>query len=142
MPADLDEAWDRWILRQKRMVYEPGRVTTNTTIHLRDQLVLYPGMSGVPLEKDVHLRIELRDLITRQDEPWIPTAAKSKATSLKILAAGRGEAFKAVVGSFCRFFDALTDRAKPRTLADLLTAAERRLDALEREITAGRPPPG
>jgi len=131
--ADLDEQWDKWILRQRRVVYRPGEVTRQVVDQLRGELLLYPGQSGIPLNCGSPERIELHELIDRRGSPWIPAFVRGKCASLRVLAIGRGEEFGAVVESYCRFLTGLPGRSSKKRLTQLLQKARRDL----RELAAG-----
>jgi hypothetical protein len=67
-------------------------------------------------------------------EPWVPAFARGRAASLRLLAVGREPDFAAVVGSYCRFLEALEKRKRRWVLDRLLRDAERRLDALAERV--------
>jgi hypothetical protein len=128
---DLDEQWDNWILQQQHTVYEPGLVTTAFLSQLQSEIALYPGESGIPLSTNLARRIELRELVTRRNEPWIPLVARDKGISVRILATGRGKEVQEVLEAYGRFFDALGKKRTPtRTLKDLLSKADSALERL------------
>ena len=129
--ADLDEQWDRWILQQKRVVYDPGLVMSDVIRQIEAQLTLYPGDSGIPLSTNLNERIEIRDLVARRKETWIAGVAQDRAMRLRVLSAGRGQELRDVVEAYCEFFEALgKNRTRVKTLEDLLAKAQSDLDLL------------
>lgn len=135
----LEEKWDEWMLRQRRIIREPGKVTPDVMQEFRARLLLYPGDSGIPLTggEGVSHRFPLRDLIARRAEPWIPEFARRKAVGLRLSAVGRGPELEVVVEAYCRFLQALGDRGTPSSLEVLLALAESRLQDLEARMAAG-----
>lgn len=134
--TELDEAWERWILRQRRIVYEPGKTDAAGLARLKAELLLYPGRSGIPLDGDPYRRMELRRLIERREEAWIAPLARDRLIALRLAAAGRGKALEDVADLYGRFFEALASGAGERALQELLHQAERgfaRLEILVRE---------
>jgi hypothetical protein len=129
--SELDERWDDWVLRQKRTIYDPGRITASFIDQVESELVLYPGDFGIPLTTNLGERIELHDLMSRREEAWIPSVARSKSMSLRVLSAGRGKEIQDVIESYARFFDELEKkRTRPETLKKLLVKAESDLERL------------
>jgi hypothetical protein len=139
--SDLDTQWDQWILRQQRVVYEVGTVTPQDLALLRAELLLHPGVSGIPETSWQKRARTLRDLLADRKARWVPAAARAKAVGLKILAAGRSPEFAQVVGAYCRFLDALAARQRVGRLERLLTEAEDQLRALEQKLSAQQFPP-
>lgn len=129
--AELDAAWDRWLLRQKRVVAAPGR-TSHEALRLLDaELLLYPGDSGIPLRDGRFRRVTLDSLVERRDEAWMADFCASKCAALTVLAVGRGAAFKEVAAAYCRFLEALRAGRDADEIRRLLEAAERQHDALK-----------
>jgi len=139
--TDLDEGWDRWMLRQKRVVYvlhKHGAATPRLVDQLKAQLLLYPGDFGIPLGGDAGREIRLEDLVELREESWIPTFSRNKSASLRLLAVGREAAFRDVVEAYCRFLDALAGGKRERVLVRLLAEADEDLAALTGRV-AGTP---
>jgi len=132
--SDLDERWDRWVLRQKRIVYEPGVATLRQVRQLRGELLLYPGVSGTPETGWSGRPLTQRDLIAQRGAPWAATAAKLQVYRLQALAAGRGPEFSAVVESYCRFLEALAAGKRRGRLEKLLAEADGKFRALEKNL--------
>jgi len=132
--TDLENRWNNWICRQKRVVYEPGLVTGCLINELRAELLLYPGGFGIPSSGKLGQRIHLRDLIKEREARWLPAFCDSKRAALRILAAGRGEEFADVVDSYCRFLVALGKRKSRRSLERLVRKAEQKLKELEKTV--------
>jgi hypothetical protein len=131
---DLDEEWDRWILRQKRIVYEPGTVFLEQVQQLKAELLLYPGFSDIPLMGDLERPITFRELIPERGKPWLVGFVKPKAARLRVLGVGRDKAFGDVIEAYCRFLEALPETGKAGSLEKLLNEAERSLRQLEHQI--------
>ncbi len=128
--VELEEQWDSWILRQERVVHEPGRATLHTIDKIRSQLLVHSGQFGVGLWVDPNEIGSLRGLIDAKDEEWIPGLCQAKITSLRIIAMGRGDEVGAVVDAYCRFFEALRDGEK--TKVHLIVLLKRADNAFER----------
>jgi hypothetical protein len=140
--SELDEEWDAWVLRQKRMVYEPGVAGPEFLRRLRWDLAVYPGDPGVPLSTNLSERISFRRLLERRDESWVPLAARSKAVSLRLLAAGRGREAVRVAEGYAFFLDGLGKKMRSADLDALLKAAERDFARLANPAVGETFPPG
>lgn len=133
-PAALEEAWDRWMARQSRMVRQPGRVAALDLERLRTALLLSPGASGIPLVLKGEPPRQVRDLIAHRRASWAPAAASAKRAELALLAVGRGPAFAAVTDAYAAFLAAMAARARTGRLTALLAAAEQAQTELERNL--------
>ena len=132
--AEIDAAWDAWILRQKRVVREPGKSTANAVDQLRGLLLLYSGDSGIPQsEKRDYRRITLPELIESRRAEWMPAFCEQKCAALRVLALGRSKAFVGAVDAYCRFFDALGKGKRKGVLEERLQEAETAMATLEKE---------
>lgn len=135
--VDIEEAWDRWMLRQRWVVFaKGGRGTVNPRIisQLRAQLLLRPDDYGIPLGDDSDRRMAFADLVGREDESWIPDFARSRIAALRLLAVGREKRFGAVVEAYCRFLESLAEREKPSDLREQLDRANKSLEALHKDL--------
>ncbi|MBN1556546.1 MAG: hypothetical protein JW951_00200, partial [Lentisphaerae bacterium] len=131
--ADLEEAWDAWMLQQERTVYEPGRASPAAWEALAAERLLYPGAFGIPHAVGT-APLRLRDLMHWRDAPWLEAAVESKVRRLRLMALGRGEAYGAVVEHYAAYLNALRGDADREVLVELLEEAE----ALHEATAAGR----
>jgi hypothetical protein len=131
--AALDAEWDHWILRQRRMVYEPGTATAWDIEILEAELLLYPGSFGIP-RCQVPGPVSVGELLEYRDASWLPVTVFSKVCSLRLAAVGRGPGLAAVVEGYVRFLEALDGAADATEPALLLAEAERELKALKRAM--------
>jgi hypothetical protein len=136
--ADFNEKWDDWMLKQERIVFQPGKVSPESMNQLQAELLLYRGECGIPLRSNVCERIGYRDLIDEHESGWIPGFVESKCASLRFLTVGRGDEFSGVVESYCRFLAALTQKKSRKQMEQLLDKAKGDLDALEKKIANER----
>lgn len=131
--GDLDAGWDRWMLRQKRMVYQPGLATRYDVDALQAELLLYPGSFGIPRQlSDGPLR--LRDLIAYRRESWMSVLTFSKRQSLRLLALGRGGAMADVVERYVAFLDALGGKAGDEHVVVALDEADAALTRWSQDL--------
>ena len=135
---NLEERWDEWIYRQRRIVHDPGKPSQLAVDQLRAQVLLYPGDSGIPLTANLDRPIRFVDLVGIRDAEWVPTAAASKIASLRIIAVGRSRAFARVVELYCRFLSELQGRRRPKQLRELLRAAEEALCGMDETAAPSR----
>lgn len=126
---DFDDKWTKWILRQSRIVYQPGAMPPSAINRLKSELILSPGDPGVPF--GLFEEIAFHDLIAMIGPEWIPVFAKNKAAGLRLLAVGRAEEFRDVVESYCRFLEALGETRRKSRLEKLLRRAQDGLEDLE-----------
>lgn len=121
--ADVEAAWDNWMLRQGRVVHTPGRTTPATLRRFHAALLLYPGVCGIPLSSEPYRSMAWESLPAARDEVWTPGFCVSKRASLRLLAAGRSEDLKRATEAYVRFLDALAERKSVRTLTRRLAEA-------------------
>jgi hypothetical protein len=137
--GEMDSQWDEWMLRQKRMVYQPGTATTYDVEVLQAELLLYPGSFGIPRHlSDRPLR--MRELLQFREAPWMSVTAFSKGQSLRLAAIGRGEAMADVAERYVAFLNALTGKAGDDKAAALLDAADKALAEFRRSVEGGENP--
>jgi len=139
--ADIEDAWDRWLFRQRYIVHQLGRFLPENIAQLRAELLLYPGVSGIPLTTNVNQVLTFENLIDQRKAPWVPSLAEQKSNTLRRLTAGRGAELGAVADAYCKFLSALKAQAGKRKLNNLLQDAERKLNALEHKAGATGPGP-
>jgi hypothetical protein len=132
---DLQEAWENWIVRQKRIVREPGVTAAADVVSLKNLLLVYPpeqGRAGWATGRVLALEY----LVEHRGEDWVADVAREKALALQLLSAGRGEAFAAAAGVFVDFFTRLAAQEEPAELLRLLREGRLRLAALDAAGTA------
>jgi hypothetical protein len=132
--SGLDSEWDAWMLRQRRMVYEPGRTSAWDVEMLEGELLLYPGSFGIPRGRQTG-PLAVRDLLEHRDAAWLPVTVFSKVRSLRLIAVGRGPDLAAAVEGYVRVLEALESGADDAELARLLTDAERGLETLKHGLS-------
>ncbi|MCX7590286.1 MAG: hypothetical protein N2255_01520, partial [Kiritimatiellae bacterium] len=132
--GDLDGLWDEWILRQKRMIFLPGRTDHTGLERVRAELLLYPGRSGIPLDGEPYRRIGLPVLVGRRTEAWVEAFARGRVIALRLAAAGRGKAVEQVAELYCHFFEGLAAGESERKLLKLLDRAEKAFRSLESQL--------
>lgn len=139
--ADMEDAWDRWLFRQRYIIHQPGRFLPENIAQLRAELLLYPGVSGIPLATNASQVLTFGYLVEQREAPWAPALAEQKINALRRLTAGRGAELGAVADAYCRFLSALKKQAGKRKLKKLLQDAEGKLNALDRKAVATGPGP-
>jgi hypothetical protein len=137
--ADLDSAWDDWLLGQRRVVRLPGRVTPDLVDRMKAELLLYPGDFGIPLKDEPNHPVAWQSLIEERGASWVKVLACTKAGSLRMLAAGRGKDVGETVEFYCRFLDALARGKSRARLQKLLREAERSLAIFEEQHRVSEP---
>jgi hypothetical protein len=138
--GSLNDAWDAWLLRQRKTVYTPGDTPPEALALLRAELLLYPGLSGIPLASNAVSALTLDFMIAQRDEAWVADTAKAKASRLRMLAIGRGTGFQKVVGLYCRFLEALNTKRRPGELERLLREARQAEKDLDMAMRRGAAP--
>lgn len=132
--ADLNEKWENWLLKQRLMVFQPGKASPEIVNQLQSELLLYRGEYGIPIKSNVFERITYNELIGECNSIWIPAFVQSKSASLRFLAVGHGEEFSGVVEAYCRFFSALPQNKNRKQLEKLLKKANEGLNAMQKKI--------
>jgi len=128
--AEMDEAWDRWLLVQERVVYEPGGVTPALVTRLKAEWLLSAGDSDSRLGRGGLRRIEPADWITVRGEPWAAKQCREKAARIQLLALGRSREFRRAAHACARFFRAVAEAKSQRSCRRLLAEAEEALEAV------------
>ena len=132
--ADVEQAWEEWVMARGRTVHEPGIPTPRARKELEAALLLYPGEFGIPLAYPVPPGSGFRWLINQRKEAWVSSFAATKSASLAVVAVGRGPEIQAVAQAHLDFLDALAKGQSKRRLKEKLKAAE---DVLGRLTTPG-----
>ncbi len=134
---DLDGAWEAWVDRQKRTVYEPGKTADHDLQLLDAALLLSAGASGIPLENMPAGKLRPRDVIAYRGAPWVPAFTARKTAELQVLAVARGPELAEVVNHYCRFLAALKKEAEEQELRRMLDVAEAAHAALRLQVADG-----
>ncbi|MBL7076603.1 MAG: hypothetical protein ISS31_03935 [Kiritimatiellae bacterium] len=138
-PADLEVAWDGWIMRQQRKVFRPGTMPADVLKQLAAELLLYPGAFGIPLASDIRRGDGFHALIEQRNADWIDTFCHAKQASLGAVVVGRGMAVQEVVTQYVAFLDALARGKRSRRLRKLLDEAEAARRDLEASVESSLP---
>jgi hypothetical protein len=133
-PRELDEAWDRWVLRQKRIIYDPRSAARLGLELLREELLICRRDFDIRSASDPYEMISFRELIAERDAPGISNVCRRKSLRLQVLAVGRGRKFADVIGLYCRFLETLPKDAAPGHLHALLDDADRALETLAQDL--------
>ncbi len=121
---DLEEMWDKWVLKQEHVVHQPGMLMRQVAEQIQAELVVYPGQFGVPVSGDPEQVGGLSDLIKVKGESWVPGFCRAKICSLGIIAAGRGDKVAGAVNAYNRFFEALIAGKNEAELGEILQDAD------------------
>ena len=132
--GDLEEGWDRWLWKQRSIVYEPGEVYPEHLDRLKAELLIFPDVSGIRLEEGRSSALQPRDLIALKDRRVLAETARVKTERLRALAVGRGGKLVEVADAYCRFFGALAAAKDTSSLEALLKEAEDKMCELEHEL--------
>jgi hypothetical protein len=132
----LDEAWDRWLLRQEYVVYAVGAVSTRIMDQLRAELLLHPGACCIPLDASLPRAAVMADLVPRRKAAWIAPFVREKRARLDLLAVGRSEALKKLVSQFGEFLSGLESDVPDTLLLEVLNAANLEMRILADQVEA------
>jgi len=130
----LDEEWDRWLLRQSRVVRSYAGISTRIIEQLRSELLLYPGTYGIPLACEIPQGSPLVWLIKFRDAEWISQYINRKRGRLNLIVAGYDGDLLRVVGLFDEFFSSLEKDVPDVLLLKRLREAKRALTALAEDV--------
>ena len=134
----VDEAWDRWLLRQEYVVYAVGAVSTRIMDQLRAELVLQPGSCCIPPDASIPPGAVMADIVPRRNAEWITAFAREKRSRLDLLAVGRSEDFQKLIAQFGEFLSGLESEVPDALLLERLNAARVAMDCLGDQVeTAG-----
>ena len=137
IPADLDAAWERWLMGRQWVIGETGRRPEWLVEQIRSERLIYPADSGIPNGKPGDPPLTLKDLIRERKAKWAREAASSRAVRLRLLAAGRANEVSDVLNAYSRFLEAVNDGRSEARLKSLLDDADRRFAALEAAMAGG-----
>jgi hypothetical protein len=130
-PADLESAWEKWLVGRQWVIGAAGRRAHWIVERVREERLIYPGDSGIPSRKPGDAPMAPEDLIGESGSQWARDAAAARAVRLRVLSAGRGSEVGGVLEAYIRFFDALRDGKGKQELKVLLGNADAMLGELE-----------
>jgi len=133
---DFDDAWDRWVLKQKHMVYQPGVPTRRAIALFRDELKVAAGKGGIPADADVAPGAGLSRLLDFREAKWLPVCVRHETAAIRLLSTGRGKELMNIADLYCRFLDGLDGWSGRERLERLLQEADARLAELESGLEA------
>ena len=133
----LDESWDRWLLQQSRVVRSFTPISTHIIEKLQAELLLYPGVCGIPLASEIPRGAGLVKLISFRDAEWLPQFVNIKRSRLNLIAAGRSKDLAQVVNLFNEFISGLEKDRPDILLLGQLRTANSALSKLAEEVKDG-----
>lgn len=136
--SDMDARWDEWVLKQKTIVYLPGVTRPEDVKWLKEQLLISPAVFGSAEDGEREKLLTLADLAENDVSKQVRDSMRNKARGMRIMSAGRSESFRDVVGSYCRFLDAVADGSKEETRKRLLNEAEEQLQKFEKNMSENK----
>ncbi len=131
-----DEAWERWLIQQEHVVYALGMVSTRLIDQLRSELLIYPGVCGIPLSVELPKGSLLAQLVPLRKEDWIASFVRQKRSRLDLLAAGRSESFRSIIVRLGQFLSNLEKGASGAVLLRRLEAVNAALTQLSEKVEA------
>jgi len=131
---DEGQAWDAWMLRQKRMVYLPGSTAIKDLLKLRRLLLIYPEDFDIQLPNEGSAGLDVHALMRHKKNEGVRQAAKSRFIELQLSAAGRDESFTKLAAAYGKFFMGVAEKKADWRLRGYLKDAEKMLRAFEIEI--------
>jgi len=135
--GDPEDAWDRWMLRQRRIIRSVGVVRQAHIEQLRSVLLLSPGQHGIPLRAGIPVGGALHQLAAYHAEDWLGTVLRQKRRALEVLAQGRPVRFQEIVQAFVAILDGVASGQAMITLAEQEDLAYISLALLARDVMDG-----
>lgn len=120
----LEKMWIDWVVRQKRMIYDPGIITSDMVEKLRTMLVVTPEECRVAKGPATDISFQFSELISLRREFWVSAYARQKIIRLKLTFVGRGKDMNKVVDLYCEFLSALEKHKSKKRLTKLLKSAD------------------
>lgn len=143
LPGCADVDWDLWLLARRWVVLVPGTTQRALVLRTRDQLRVWPGTPGTPLDAlPIRAPIEPHALIDLRKAPWMQATAVFKIATTVRIASGRDEAYNRMAMAYASFFAGLRDGESKRRLTASLAAAEGLLAELEAAAESSAPMDG
>lgn len=128
----IDEAWDKWIIRWKKIICLPGSTTKDDVNKLKQNLVLSIDKEGGTL-MDPHEFIRFGAVIKRKDEEPIRKAAAAKIVELNMISVGRSDDFRQTVDAYNAFLREISQGSSMWALKGLLDNANELMSLLEKK---------
>jgi len=130
----LDEAWDRWLLSQSRIVRSSAIISSRRIEQLQSEMLLYPGTCGIPLASELPRRSPMESIVRFRKSEWLPQFVSSKRGRLSLIAAGHSGELAEVVAMFDGFLSGLESETSDRLLLKQLGAAYTALNLLAEKV--------
>jgi len=130
----LDEAWDRWLLGQSRVVRSSAMISSRLIEQLQSEMLLYPGSCGIPLASELPRRSPMERIVRFRKTEWLPQFVSSKRGRLNLIAAGHSGELAEVVAMFDEFLSGLESESSDILLLKQLRAAYAALNALAEKV--------
>jgi len=126
--AELDWAWDMWLLNRRWLVLTPRVATPELVSRVQDVLRLFPGSPDIPLDALPfrNMPYDVRILVAYRQEPWAVSLIDTKILQFQRLGSGRSDVFRAMVDDYVLFLQALRRNESQERLNALWTQAEER----------------
>ncbi len=134
--TDLDEHWDRWMLRQRHAVRLMGAVSTAHLEALRSEWLIFPGRDGIPRGVSIAQGAGIPALADWREASWFAAAVREKRRRIEWLAPGRPALYQAAVAAYLEVLEAVARGERETRLEPLSAAAAARRSAIEAQVEA------
>lgn len=131
---DLDQAWDAWMLRQKRTIFLPGDTTVDDLVWLRRQLLIYPDDFDKGFKSNTLPVLGLEDLLEFKSEEWVHKAAGAHLFEMQLKSAGRSDEIRDVVSALALYLEGVLSEEADWRLKRRLKTARVKFQQLEDKI--------
>lgn len=127
----LDEAWERWLLSQTRVIRGSLTISTRLIEQLQSEIRVYPGTCGVALDSAIPTDgASFDELLRLRKAEWISTFINKKTGRLSMLTAGHTSELTHITDLYNQYLSGLESDTSSVLLLRRLDAADRALQNL------------
>jgi len=130
----LDEKWERWLMKQSKVVRSAVLVSTRVIEQIQSEMLLYPGACGIPLASELPRAAPLETMVRYRKAEWLPQFVNSKRGRLNLIAAGHKGEVAQVTAMFDEYLAGLESDKSDMVLLKQIGAAYAALNTLAEKV--------
>jgi hypothetical protein len=130
----LDEEWERWLMKQSKVVRSAVLVSTRVIEQMQSEMLLYPGACGIPLASEIPRGAPMEMLVRYRKAEWLPQFVNSKRGRINLIAAGHKGEMAQVAAMFDEYLAGLETEKSDILLLKQIGAACAALSTLAEKV--------
>jgi len=127
----LDGIWQARLDGERLVIADTGASSALAVEMLKDQLAIRALELGIPVDTNMSMVIEMKDLVAMKEKDWLPAFCVTKATQIRLSAGAGSPELLDAVEKYCVFLEALKNRRHDAKLLALLAEADAARQRLE-----------